>query len=67
MRIINTELFRPANVAAILVIVVVANWVAHTAFFRHVIDERKRPRFRPSNKRGQDQGPSGGADSDGPM
>lgn len=66
MKLINTELFRPANVVAIIAIVVATNWVAHSAFFRHVIDERKRPRLRGSNKRGQDSGPPD-RDDNGPL
>lgn len=44
MRIVNTELFRPANAIAIVLIVFIAGWVTHNLFGRHVIDQRKRAR-----------------------
>jgi hypothetical protein len=45
MKIINRELFQPAHVITIVLIVALAKWVAHHTFLKHVVDERKRPRF----------------------
>lgn len=64
MKVINTELFKPANILAIVAIVAVTNYIAHHVFLRHVVDERKRARFGKA-KGNKAPDPTGDSDGDG--
>jgi hypothetical protein len=65
MKIVNTELFKPANIFAIVAIVAITNYIAHKVFLRHVVDERKRARFGKGSKGVKPVDPTGDSDGDG--